>query len=700
MKKILYIILLTVLSISISAQTDRNVQPKPGPAPKINLGKPQKFILPNGLTVLVVENHKLPRVAFSLTLDNPPSLEGDIKGVDYLAGAMMGNGTSKISKDDFNNKIDFYGAYADFDLHNTSGTTLSRYFPEVLELVSQGILDPLFTQAELDSERAKLIDGLKTQEKNAQYIAKRVRKTLLYGQKHPEGEIVTEESINKITLADIEKYYCDYFVPENAYLVIVGDVKFSDVKNLVKNNFSSWKKASAPKSIYSDPINLSTTEINFVDVPNAVQSEISVNNLISLKMSDPDYFAALLANQILGGGAEGRLFLNLREGHGWTYGSYSDLQGDKYISDFSGQASVRNVVTDSAIVEMLGELKKINATLPTQAELDLAKAKYIGNFVMNAEKPQTIASFALNENTQKLPTDFYQNYIKNINAVTLAQVQAAAKKYILHDKTRIVVVGKAAEVLPSLEKLNIPIKYFDKYGTPTDKPKIKTSDTTITAQSVLNKYISIIGGEKALKGVHTLSTIIKGIIMDQEISISTKMTNDGKMLQEVSVMGMVNQLFDGNTGEKLAPVAVPMVIAKQLFDGNTGYISAQGQKRFMTEAELSDMSNGIFPELKLLNSPDLQLISVEKINDSDAYKIQKGKKAFFYDVNSGLKVAEETTYEANGQSITMRSYFSNYKEYKGIKFPYTLSMNMMGIDVEFTTTDIKINEGVSNMDFK
>jgi len=481
MKRIIYIAFSLLLSFSVYGQVDRSKQPEPGPAPKINIGKTQNFDLPNGLKVMVVENHKLPRVTFSLLLDNPPSLEGDLKGVDNLTSSMMGNGTGKITKDEFTEQLDYYGAYVNFSINGIGGNTLSKYFPQILSLAAQGALDPLFTEEELDSEKAKLIDALKTNEKSASAIASRLRRVLLYGRNHPKGEYLTEETINKVTLQNIRDNYKKYFVPGNAYLVIVGDVKFDEVKKLVTENFSSWPEGYAPKSIYNEPVNLTQTEIAFVDVPHAVQSEISVNNVVNLKMTDPDYFAALLANYILGGSSDSYLFMNLRESHGWTYGSYSGISGDKYTTDFSATAAVRNLVTDSAVVEMINEIKRIRTTLPTQAELDLAKAKYIGNFVMNAEKPQTIAGFALRERTQSLPSDFYEKYIQSLSNVTLDQVQAAAKKYFMVDAARIVIAGKATEVLPGLENLGIPVKYYDRYGNSVQRPEFRTVEENVAA---------------------------------------------------------------------------------------------------------------------------------------------------------------------------------------------------------------------------
>lgn len=677
MKKIIFIAILLASCISMQAQVDRTIQPKAGPAPKVNLSKPKSFVLPNGLTLLVVENHKLPRVTFTLTLDNPPSLEGDLKGVDDLASSMMGNGTSKINKETFNEQIDYYGASVYFSVHNISGSTLSRYFPQVLSLAAQGGLDPLLTQDELDSERAKLLDDLKADEKSPQSIARRVRSVLLYGKNHPKGEYLNNETINKVTLADVKDYYKKYFVPQNAYLVVVGDVKFDDVKKLVTDNFSSWKKAPLPKITYSDPVNLTKAQIDFVDVPNAVQSEISVNNIVNLKMTDTDYFAAVLANYILGGGGDGRLFLNLREAHGWTYGAYSNVYGNKYTSDFSASTSVRNAVTDSAVVEILSEINKIRTELPSQEELDVAKAKFIGSFVMNAEKPQTIASFALREKTQSLPANFYENYIKNVNAVTLQQLQNAAKKYFFHDNSRIVIAGKASDVLPGLERLNIPIKYYDAYGNPAQKPEAQKVSNDVTAKTVLEKYINAIGGQKALSGVKSIVVTAGANIQGNPMSLVQKTTSDGKSTQEMTMMGMT--------------------ITKVVFDGTTGYMLIQGQRKDFEQSELDEMKyTAPFPELLYLNAPDVKLKGIE----DGAYVVEIGNIKSYYDVNTGLKTANAVAKEMAGQTINQKVYYSDYKDVNGIKFPFISTMNAGGMEIEMKVSDIKINEGVTDADFQ
>ena len=471
MKKLIYTAIILSLMNTLSAQ-DRPM-PQAGPAPSINIKKSKSFTLNNGLKVLVVENAKLPRVSFTLTIDNAPYTEGDKKGVDEMLSSMIGNETEKTSKEAFNKEIDFLGADIHFSSKGASARGLSKYKTRILELMAEGCLLPKFSQDDFDKEKSKLIESLKAEEKNVAANARRVENILVFGKNHPKGEYINEETLKNVTLADVVSHYNTYFQPEKAYLVVIGDVKFKDIQKQIEDVFQIWEKGTAPQLSYSEPTDVQYTQINFVDMPNAVQSEISVVNTSNLKMTDKEYFAALLANQILGGGGEGRLFLNLREKHGWTYGSYSSIGSGKYTSKFRATASVRNTVTDSAIVEILNEIKRMRTDLVSSEDLSNAKAKYIGNFVMQIEKPETVAFYALNKETQNLPDDFYENYIKNINAVTTQDIQKAANKYFLADNLRIVVVGKATDVATALEKSSIPVMYFDRFGNKVEKSVIK-----------------------------------------------------------------------------------------------------------------------------------------------------------------------------------------------------------------------------------
>ncbi|MEC7454222.1 MAG: pitrilysin family protein, partial [Bacteroidota bacterium] len=331
MKKILFILTL-LLTFPAFAQVDRSQQPQPGPAPVIQLGEPERFTLKNGLSVLIVENNKLPRASVSLTLDNPPITEGEMAGVSAMTAALLGKGSKKIDKDSFNEEVDFMGASINFGSQSASASSLSRYFNRVLELMSEAALNPNFTQEEFDKERDIILDGIKSSEKSVTSAARRVENLLAYGKNHPYGEYVSKESVEKISLADVKAFYKRYFLPNNAYLIIVGDVDAQGLKEQVKKLFGKWKKKDFPNDNIPEVNNVSSTQIDFVNMPNAVQTEVSVQNTVSLRKKDADYFPLLIANGILGGGGEARLFLNLREDKGYTYGSYSRIGNNKYTN--------------------------------------------------------------------------------------------------------------------------------------------------------------------------------------------------------------------------------------------------------------------------------------------------------------------------------------------------------------------------------
>lgn len=687
MKNIIITLFTALFVVNAQAQIDRSKMPTPGPSPEINLKEAQRFTLENGLKVLVVENNKLPRISIQLQIDNPPILEGEKAGVSDLVSSLLGNGSTSISKDDFNEEIDFLGARVNFGSQRAFAASLSKYFPRVLELMADAAINPNFVQEEFEKEKAKLLTGLKTQEKDVAAIAGRVQRALAYGTDHPYGEFVSEESVNKVTLADIEKFYKDYFVPANAYLIVVGDVKLDEVKKLVTKNFSSWKKASPASITLQKPTNTSNTQINFIDMPNAVQSEIAVQNLAELKMSDPDYFAALIANQILGGGGEARLFLNLREDKGYTYGSYSRLGDDKYApSRFRATASVRNVVTDSSVVEILKEVDKMIKQPVSKEELKNTKAKYIGRFVLAIEKPETIAKYALEMETEGLPKDFYKTYLERINSVTVEDVQKAAQKYFSVKNARIVVTGKGSDVLENLEKITfegekIPIFYFDKYANKTEKPDYNAAiPEGITAEAVLDSYFKAIGGKEKLNEINATMITAEAAFNGAALGLMVKTTTKNQSLVEVSFGGMVAQ--------------------KMVFDGEKGYMSAQGQKIDYTPEQIKDAKLQSYPfsELKASN---VSLDGVQPYENGKAYAVKFGdKKTAFYDVETGLKVKEVTVQEQGGQKIPVTIMYSDYQEVNGVKFPFTITQSLGPQKADFKVKEVKINEDVSDEDFK
>ena len=683
--KIFALITLFLLSMSVNAQVDRSKQPKPGPAPKISLAIPGEFQLKNGLTVLVVENHKLPRVSYTLTLDNPPIIEGDKTGVANLLSPMLGNGTTNLSKDDFNDEVDFLGARINFGAQSASARALSKYSDRILQLMADATINPLLTEEEFQKEKDKLLEGLKNQEKSVDAVAGRVGSALSYGVKHPYGEFVTKETVNNVTLDNVRAFYQKYFTPNNAYLIIIGDVDFKTIKKQVKKDFGKWEKSIDVNSAIPKPSsNVQYTEINFIDMPNAVQSNISLTNNVDLKMNHPDYHAVLIANYILGGAYESYLTMNLREAHGYTYGARSSVGTDKYASRFRAGAAVRNAVTDSAVVETLKEINRIKNELVDADKLKNAKAKYVGNFVMGVEKPSTVARYALNIKTKDLPADFYTTYLEKINAVTADDVKRVANTYFKPQNARIIVVGKGSDVIGNLEKTGIPIKYFDKYATPTTKPEMtKPIPTGVTKQTVFDSYVTAIGGAENVNAVKTVFNKSEATMQGMLLTTETKSMVPNK--QSVIMTGM------------------GMVLSKMIFDGEKGYQEQQGVKKELAGTELDKIKSKSvpFPEIDYLNNEQVSLEKIEPVNGSDAYVIKiSDDTTIYYDVASGLKVKQLVEIKQGEQTFQQVFDFLNYKDVDGVKFPHTIKMIVGPQKFDFEVKEIRINEGVSESDFQ
>jgi predicted Zn-dependent peptidase len=679
--KILSIIALITISFATTAQIDRSKIPTPGPDPVVKLGKAKKFSLKNGLTVIMVENHKLPRASATLRIDNKPYVEGNIAGVSGMMGSLLGRGTTNITKDEFNEKVDFLGANVGFFSSGASARSLKKYFPEVLGLMADGVKNSKFTQEEFDKEKEVTLENLKSVEKNVPAIARRVESILVYGKNHPNGEYSSNKTVNNITLQNVKDNFNTYYRPNNAYLIIVGDINPKETKALVKELFSDWEQADIPVSNFPKPKNVSTTEINFVNMPNANQSELVVVNTTDLTLGDKDYYAALLANNILGGGLSGRLFDNLREDKAYTYGAYSRVSQSRNTGVFKASASVRNIVTDSSVVEIQKEINRIRYQKVTKKELQDTKEAYIGSFVMDVQKPATSANYALNIALYNLPEDFYANYIQNINSVTIDDVQNAAIKHFKGDKARIVITGKGIEVLKNLEKTDYVINYFDKEGNATEKPEMTMPiPDGMTAANVIDTYFEAIGGKDKVMAVKTVMMVSNATIQGTPLVMTTKAASPNKSSQEISVMGNTMQ--------------------KTIFNGTTGYSVARGQTKDLTVEEITEAKagNALFNDLAYTSG---ELVRIEPLEGKNAIVLKYNDIEIYYDMTSGLKVKEVKTVKTpDGKEVKTPTVFSDYKEVNGIKFPHSIGIKAGPMNLDFIVKEIKINEGVSDADFK
>ena len=688
--KKLIIGLTIIFANSLSAQLDRSIVPESGPTPEIFFGKPQTFMLDNGLTVMVVENNKLPRASASLSFDNPLIFEGEIAGVSSILAEMIGNGTESISKEDFIEEVDFMGASLNITGSGAFAGSLKRYFPRVLELMSQAVLEPLFTQEEFDNQKNLIKESLKTSEKDVSTAANRVQNFITYGSNHPNGEFVSQASLDKASFNDAVDFYNNFSSPNNAYLVILGDIEFEEIKSKVTELFSSWESKEVVANSFPEPKNPDETEVIFVDMPNGVQSVVTVINTIDFNKKEADYFPALVATRILGGGGAGRLFNNLREDKGWTYGSYSSIsESYKTKGLILAQAQVKNEVTDSAAVELLIELDKMRNKLVTDEELTSTKAKYTGNFVMSLENPATIAGFARNIITQDLPENYYNSFLENINNVTKEDVQNAAQKYFSPNKTRIFITGKGSEILEKIEGIEfngkkLKVRYFDQYGSEILRPDYSVS-TDVTAESVISNYIKSIGGAEKLNSISSIEVKATANLQGTVLEMYSLKNNQNQSLMTMTAMGMT--------------------LVKSVFNKYQGYNEVNGQRIPLKDQELEQaiINSALFSELNF-DLETIELIGTSFVNDEKAYEIKiTDNKSVFYSAETGLKLKEFESQEVDGNLITGEVFYKQYEEVDGILMPSEINQVSASIPVPggltFKTSLIKLNVKTSDSDF-
>ncbi len=682
MKNILLLVLALVVSTTY-AQVDRSKAPAPSSAREIKLGEPQTFTLKNGLQVFVVENHKLPRVQFSLELKNDPIKEGNKAGYVEMAGTLLGTGTKTKSKAQLDEEIDFIGANISTYSQGIFASSLTKHTEKLLDLMTDVLYNPAFDPAELEKLKTQTLSGLQAAKDNPNSISGNVRQVLVYGKDHPYGEITTEKTVESITLDDCKNYVASYFKPNNAYLIVVGDIDVKTTKTLTEKYFGKWTRGDVKTETYTKPQAPAKTFVALVDRPSSVQSVINISYPLDFHPANPDAIKARVLNEILGAGFSSRLMQNLREKHAYTYGARSNLSTDKLAGNFSASASVRNEVTDSSVYQFMYELKRITTEPVTDIELQQAKAAIAGSFGRSLESPQTVANFALNVIKYGLPKDYYNNYLKSLESVTKEDVMAVAKKYIRPENANIVIVGKGADVADKLKQFG-EVKYFDFNGEPYTPSAAASIPAGVNAEKVIANYLNAIGGAKNAEAVKTLKMTFGGSAMGMDLTFTITRKEGNKGLRDLGANG---QSF-----------------TKVVSNGKEVSITSMGQKPPIDAkiAELQIFDESIFKELDYTKlGVKATLTGLEKIDSKNAYAIeytmpQGEKMTEYYDQETGLKLQTLQKVKGPQGEISVVVKYEDYKEVNGIKFPHILLQNQGPLNIKFTASKIEVNPALED----
>ena len=688
MKKYIYSVLLCLPFFSMAQTLDRTKSPAPGKAPLIQVASPVKFTLANGLQVFVVKNTKLPKVTATLALDVDGFKEGDKAGLASMSGQLLQRGTTTKSKAELDEAVEFLGGSMSTSSQYATVSSLKNNFPKLMELMSEVILRPALSSDELEKVRKQTISGIESSKDDADAISNNVMKKLVYGANHAFGEITTIKTVNAVKVEDVKNFIKTYWIPNNAYLIFVGDIDPANAKALAEKNFGTWAKGTFTQPVYEKPAIPATTYVAIIDRPASVQSVVTIATTVNLTKGSPNDIPSNVMNNILGGGFSGRLFANLREKHAFTYGAYSSISPSKQIGMFSAEASVRNEKTDSAIQEILNELNIIRNTKVGDTELSRMKNYLAGGFARSLESPNTIANFALSIAVNNLPADYYQKYLTNLAAVDAQKVQDVAATLLNPAKMHIVIVGNAKQIAKGLEKYG-PVKYFDIEGNEVAAPTEVKADASLTPTALMEKAIAAIGSKEALDNVKDVQLKGTANVMGQSLEMKQTIVMPGNSVTTMSMGGMA--------------------MMRQAVVNGKYSVSQQGQEAPMTDdlKEGLDESTFLAPEqLYLAKGYGLKIVGGEKVDGKDAIDVEvttPSKKVShrFYDAKTFLLVKTSKSEEVPGQgTMTQQQFYTGYQTVNGVQISseQLIDMGQMKINVKYT--DIKMNQGLKTADLK
>lgn len=700
MKKYIVSIFFLATVATLTAQPiDRSQRPEPAPAPEIKIAQADTFELPNGLKVFVVENHKLPRVSFQLSLAYDPVLEGKIAGVSSIMGDLIRTGSTTKTKDQIDREIDkIGGTFMAFD-NGFYAQSLTKHRETLMGIVSDCILNSKFREEEFDKLRKQMVSSIASQRDNPNSISSKVTASVIYGKNHPYGEYATEESLSRLTLADCENYFKTYFRPNIGYLAIVGDITKEEARSLINRTLGPWQSQPVPSATYPEVKPAAVTKVSFANRESSVQSVINISNPIMLTPGAPDEIPAKVMNNILGGGASGRLFQNLREKNGYTYGAYSRISSDELVGNFSASASVRNAVTDSAVFEFISEMQRIRNNEVSEEELKRTLAFMTGSFARSLEDARTVASQAINIARYKLPQDYYANYLRTLNNVSRADVKRAAERYVLPQNAHIIIVGNGTEIRQRMNSFG-QINEYDVEGnlliaTPVEKEKVKVNMASdLNADQLVDLYVKALGGMDKIKALKDYQMTMLMELPGQAVTtiFTYKAPNMTKKEVMLGTVVLNTKVFDGAKGAEK---------------------NMQGGKTDIQGKELEDLRvrSAFFPETQFKAlGVKMNVKGIEELGDKLVYVMEASLPSgetvtYYFDKMTGLKIRENFRAPSPmGGFLLVTVSYDDFREVGGVKFPYKLSQRIVDPEkgpqtIELEVKDIKINQNLKKKFF-
>lgn len=476
---------LTALSLAWTVSVEAQQPPAPPPtqtvvlkgkAPvsdqvlNVRLPRPREGNLANGIHLIVLEDHRTPQVAFSLTIPgaggffDPPGQAG----LASVTAAMMREGTTTRTTLQISEQLETMaatlgvgGGMSALDA-TVNGSALTEHVGKLFDMAADILLNPTFPEEEFARYKQRTLAGLNQNRSNPGFLVQELWSKVINGD-HPSSRIVMQPAaLSGFTRMQLVEFHKTRYAPDHAAIAFAGDITYADAQKLVESRLGGWKKLGLPAPTATDPAPAGTARVSLVDRPNSVQTNFVVGTQ-AVSRVDPDYDALQLMNAVVGGGPTGRLFIHLREEKGYTYGAYSGLNAGRYRGTWLASTDVRSEVTEPALTDLMEELRQIRDVPVPAKELADKKRSLVASFALSLESPQQVLNYYVTNWVYKLPADYWDRYPERLMAITPAQIQSVAKKYLDAGKMQIIAVGDGKKVTDILKKFG-PLDVYDVEG--------------------------------------------------------------------------------------------------------------------------------------------------------------------------------------------------------------------------------------------
>ncbi len=477
----LALVFATVSAVTLAAQQGdsptqglvrKNKVPVSNDVVKVTLPKPVQADLPNGLHLMVLEDHRTPQVSFQLFIPGAGGYAdpADRSGLATFTADLLREGTTTRSSNDIAQQLEVMAATLTENAATASleavvaGSALSDQFEKLMDLAADVLLHPAFAAQEVARYKDRTRAALVQQRANPNFVAAEVFARAIYGVHPAARRSPAIASLDAVTRDEIVAFHRTHYVPDHAAIAIAGDITMAEARRLVTARLGGWQKAGTAAATSQQPETLNGPKIYFVARPNSVQTSLIVGAQ-GIERGDSDYIPLQVMNRVLGAGPTGRLFIHLREEKGYTYGAYSAVTALRHRGDWQAATNVRTEVTEPALRDLLADIVLMRDQALTDQELADAKREMIASFALSLESPATLIGYYITNWRYNLPADYWDRYADRVNTVTKADVQAIARRYLAAERLQIVAVGDPTRVAEPLKRLGT-VETFDTDGKP------------------------------------------------------------------------------------------------------------------------------------------------------------------------------------------------------------------------------------------